>query len=388
MLSELKPAFLSRPWVISRVSHVLLLATAVYFCPGAKLFAQTSALRTTQDVNTPWTATTDLKRDNLNPTQVTESHSRNGNRTLDTQSIQVRGLDGDLVPYQDIERETLQIDPTTVKTITRSFGRDVNGVKTLVQVTEEEKHTEPTGDSTLLRITSNPDVNGDLQAVQREIVETKRISDHLEETQSTVMIASINGGLAPVMKTDELRRRGENEAAQSQNTTLLLDGNGDWQLNELRQTSIRQEGENRRVDERVSRLDAENKLRKVSRTVRTESQNSSGDKQETVETYSVDVPGLTSDRGLHLVERTTTTRRTNPTGEQTIESQVEQLSPGNPDSGLHVSLLINDTVLPGPSGAEATYNIQMRDPNGNIEVVSVDTTKSDRVPTYQVQQTP
>jgi hypothetical protein len=386
MLSESKPACLSRPWVISRVAHVLLLATAIYFCPGVRLFAQTSALRTTQDVNTPWTATTDLKRDNLNPTQITESHSQNGNRTVDTQSIQVRGLDGDLVPYQDIEREALQIDATTVKTITQSFGRDVNGAKTLVQVTVEEKHTEHTGDSRVVRITSNPDVNGNLQAVQREIVETKRISDHLEETQSTVMIASINGGLAPVMKTAELRRRGQNDAVQSQKTTLLLDANGDWQLNELRQTSIRQEGENRTVDERVSRLDAENKLCEVSRTVRTESQNSSGEKHDTLQTYSVDVPGVTSDRRLHLVERTTTTRRTNPTGEQITQSQVEQLNPGDPEGGLRVLLLINDTVRPAPSGAEATYTIQMRDPNGNIEVVSVDTTKSDAVPTFQFEQ--
>ena len=33
------------------------------------------------------------------------------------------------------------MDATTVRTTTRAFALDANGEKTLVQVTEEEKHT-------------------------------------------------------------------------------------------------------------------------------------------------------------------------------------------------------------------------------------------------------
>ncbi len=385
MLSESQAGHHSGASIVRRLGHVLLLAIATYFCSGVKLVAQTSALRTTDDVNKPWTATTDLNRDNVNPTRITASHSHNDNRTVDTQAIQIRGLDGYLVPYQEIERETLQVDASTVRTITRTFGRDANGAKTLVQVTEEEKHTQPSGDSAIVRITSNPDVNGKLQAVQREIVETKRIGKDLEETQNTAMIASINGGLGAVMKTDELRSLGINESGKSEKSTLLLDGNGNWQLSELRQTSVTQEGENRRVDERVSRLDAENKLREVSRAVSSESESASGEKRNTVETYSVDVPGVTEDGTPHLVERTTTTRRNSPTGEQTTETQVEQPNPGDPDSGPRVSVLINDSVRPGPAGEQATYTIQMRDTNGDVRVVSVDTTNSDRVPTFRLQ---
>jgi hypothetical protein len=387
MLSETQAGHHCGASIVRRLGRVLLLAIATYFCSGVKLLAQTSALRTTDDVNKPWTATTDLNRDNVNPTRITESHSHNENRTVDTQAIQIRGLDGYLVPYQEIERESLQVDASTVRTITRTFGRDANGAKTLVQVTEEEKHTQPSGDSAIARITSNPDVNGKLQPVQREIVETKRIGKDLDEMQSTAMIASINGGLGAVMKTDELRSLGNDEPSKSEKSTLLLDGNGNWQLNELRQTSVTQEGENRRVDERVSRLDAENKLREVSRAVSSESESASGEKRNTVETYSVDVPGVTEDRTPHLVERTTTTHRNSPTGEQITETQVEQLNPGDPDSGLRVSVLINDSVRPGPAGEQATYTIQMRDTNGNVRVVSVDTTNSDRVPTFQLQQT-
>ena len=371
---------------VGRLCQVLLLAIATYFSSDVALLAQISALRTTENLNNPWTATTDVERDNINPTRIIESHSQNENRKIDTQSIQIRGLDGYLVPYQDIEKETLQVDATTVRTTTRTFGRDVNGAKTLVQVTEEEKHTEPTGDSAVVRITSNPDVNGKLQEVQRERVETKRISNDLQETQSTASIPNINGGLGPVLKTDEIARRKGNDTFESQKSTVLLDGNGDWQLNELRQISIRQKGEEPRSEERVSRLDAEGKLRPVSCSVGAQSENTSGERRNTVETYSVDVPGRTPDGSLHLVERTTTTRWTNPPGEQITDTQVEQRDPGNPDVGLRVSVLINDTLQPGPSGEQATYTIQMRDANGNIGVVSVDTTQSDRGPSFQFGQ--
>jgi hypothetical protein len=96
-------------------------------------------------------------------------------------------------------------------------------VKALVQVTEEEKHTLPGGDSNV-RATSNPDVNGKLQLVQRQIEETKRTSKDVEETKTTVMLSSVNGGLAPAMKMQELRKRGANDTVESQKTTLLPDG--------------------------------------------------------------------------------------------------------------------------------------------------------------------
>ena len=70
------------------------------------------------------------------------------------QSLQRRGADGHFEAYQDVEKETAQLDATSVRTITRTFGRDANGAKTLVQVTEEEKHTLPGGDSNIVRTTT------------------------------------------------------------------------------------------------------------------------------------------------------------------------------------------------------------------------------------------
>jgi hypothetical protein len=382
-----RSAHCPRPSRAARLSQLMLLAIGLYFFSNLAIWAQTSDSQTA-DANKSWRATTESQSDNVNPTRTIESHTQRGNRTLDKQTVQRRGFDGQFEPYQDIEKETVQVDATTVRTTTRTFGRDANGAKTLVQVTEEEKHSLPGGNSNVVRATSNPDVNGKLQLVQREIEETKRTSNDVEETKTTVMLPSVDRGLAPVMKVEERRKRGTDQTVESQKTTLLPDGSGNWQVGEIRQATTRQDGKNRSTEERISRPDTEGKLGEVSRAVSKESESAPGEKRNTVETYSVDVPGSTRDGSLHLVERATTAQRTSSTGQQTTTQQVEQTNPGDPGSGLRVTILTSDTVRPGPSGAQATRTIQMRDANGSFGVVSVDTTKSDSIHAIQVRIAP
>jgi hypothetical protein len=360
------------------------------FCCCPNVFAQTSDSRTAEQPNKSWTATSDLKSDDLGPqripVRIIESHSQNGNRTLDKRSVEIRGTDGHFEPYRDIETETLTVDASTVRTTMRTFARDVNGMKALVQVTEEDKHILPGDDSNIVRMTYNPDVNGRLQPVQREVLDTKRVGTDTEETNTTVMLPSVNGGLAPAFKTRELRKRAANNTVETEKSTWLPDGNGKWQLSEIRQATTRQQGTDRIIEEGVSRLNSEGKLGEVSRVVSKESQSNSGEKRNSVETYSIDVPGTTRDGNLHLVERTSSIERSSSTGERTTEQTVEQPNPGDPGAGLRVSVLVNDKMVPAPSGEQSTVTIRARDSNGSFGIVSVDTTKSDRTPTIQIQQ--
>ena len=377
---------------IVRLGRVFLLVIGACSCFSLNLFAQTFESQTTAKANNSWTVTTDSKSDNLIPeripVRIIESHSQSGNRTLDKRSVEIRGTDGHFEPYQDIERETLTVDASTVKTTMRTFARDVNGMKAPVQVTEEEKHILPGGNSNIVRVTYNPDVNGRLQPVQREIVETKKIGKDLEEANTTVMLPSANGGLAPAFKTHELRKRAANDTWEIEKTTWLPDGNGKWQLSEIRQNTTRQEGTNRTTEERVSRLDSEGKLGEVSQVMSQESESTSGEKRSVVKSYSIDVPGTTRDGSLHLVERKTSTESSSSTGERATEQKVEQTNPGDPSSGLRVSVLVDGRIVPGPSGEQSIVTIRARDSNGNLGIVSVDTTKADRISTIQVQQTP
>ena len=371
-----------------RLAQVPLLAVGAYLCVGLGVFAQTADSQTTEDANKSWTATTDFKRKDVDPTRIIESHQQNGNRTVDKRWVQVPGFDGHFEFYQDIETETLQVDANTVRVTTRTFARDGNGMKRLAEVTEEEKHIVPGGDSKIVRLTSTSDLNGRRQPVRREIVETKSTGMDTEETNSTVMLTSINGGWAPAVKTHELRKRAANDTVQTEKTTWLPDVNGNWQVSEVRQATTRQEGTNRTTEERVSRPNFEGKLGEVSHVVSQESESTSGEKRSVVETYSIDVPGTTRDSGLHLVERKTSTESSSSTGERATEEKVEQTNPGDPGSSLRLSVLVDGRTLPGPSGEQSTVTIRAHDLNGNFGIASVDTTKADRIPTIRVQQTP
>jgi hypothetical protein len=366
--------------------RLMVLAIGAYSCSGLALRAQTSDSQS--DVaNKSWTSTSESQSGSTNPTRTVESHTQSGNRTVDSQSIQRRNADGDFEPYQDIEKTSVRVDSTTVRTTTRTFGRDADGKRKLVQVSEEENHMRAGGDFSVVRSTSNPDADGNLQMVQREIEDTKKTGKDVEETKTTVMLPGANGVLAPVMMVQERRQQEADGTVASKKTALLPDLNGNWQVSEVKEAITKRDGKNQSTDERVSRPDADGKLGEVSRTVSKESE-SAGEKSSTVESYSVDVPGAARDGSLHLVERSTTTQRTSSTGQQDTGRQVEQPDPGDPGGGLRVTQRATDSVRAGTSGAQATQTIQMRDANGNFEVVSVDTSKSDNVHTIQVQIAP
>ena len=368
-----------------RLGHVLLLAVGAYLCLGLRLFAQTPDSISIE--NNSWTATTDWEIKHANPTRIVENHIQNGNRTLDKQSVQF-WIDGSFQSNEDIERETLQLDANTVRITTRKFGRDGNGRKTLAQVTEEEKNDLPGGVSSIVRLTSSSDLNGALQPIRREVVETQSIGYGAEEVKTTVLLLSIYGSLDPAIKKHELRKRFTNNTIESKQTTLLLDGAGNWQATEVRQVTTSQDGTNRTTEQRVSQLDYAGKLADVSRVLSRESESTSGEKRSLVETYSIDVPGTTRDGSLHVVERKTGTEHSSSTGERATDQRIEQTNPGDPGSGPRVSVLVDGRMVPVPSGFQATRTVRFRDLNGNFEVVEVDTTKSDKILTVQFQQTP
>lgn len=377
---------------VLRLGRLLLIISGL--CCGMRSSpAQTSDSTATDQSNKSWTSVTDLKSDGLLPTslpvRIIKRQSRTGNRTFENRIVEVQGVDGRLVPYQEIEIETLQVDTGTARSTTRTFGQDVNGQRSLIQLTEETKHTSPNGDSRVVRLTSDPDVNGNLQPVQREVIETRAIGKDVEQTDTTVMLPNINGGLAPAFKTRELQTRRGDGATESKKTTLLADGAGNWQVSEIRQVRIVQEGVNRTTEERVSRRDAEGRLGDVSENVlREQSDRDGGGKHTTVETYSIDVPGMPRDGHLHMVERTTIFSQSNPSGGQRTEKTVEQPNPGDPQAGLRVSILVDNKMVPGPAGEQSTVTIQARDSNNSFPAVAVDTTTPHSTSTAQPPQIP
>src|SRR3984893_4085037 len=358
---------------------------SVILCVGSVICAHAQGAQP-NNTNESWT-TTHTSIDNTNPSRTTESHAKSGNRSVDKQSMEVLGPNGRYQPDSETDKETVQINATTTRTVERTYRWDVNGQRNLVRVTEEEARSSASGDAQVVRTTSNPDANGNLQVVQREVADTRKTSPDAEETKTTVYLKDGNGGLNPSLQTQELQKRSADHRVQVKKTTLVPDSSGNWEVGEVKESTINQDGKNRTSEERVSHPDSEGRLSEVSRTVGKETENAAGEKSNTVETYSMDAPGLAPDGNLHLNQRVTTVEKKDPAS-KTTEQQVEQHTPGNPSDGLQVSTKTKYIVRYGASGTQQTKTIQEHDINGTFSVVSVETKRSDQAPAAQVQIAP
>ena len=360
--------------------------TFVLLCIAQTCFAQ-SADPSDSNANKSWNATSEQRGPaSFSPTRTTESHTQVGGRTVDKQTIELRGADGRYEAYRDIEKESVRVDATTVRTVERTFGRGPDGQRTLVQVREEQSRTQPSGDQSVVRTTSNPDPNGRLQVVQRELQETRQSGHDVQNTKTTVFTPDMNGGLSPALQTEERNTRKSSRSVEFHKSTLLPDGNGGWQVQEVREGVINQESDKSSTkEERVLRPGSDGKLSLVERTVSKETESAPGEKRQTVENYSTEVPGGSGDGTLQLNQRTTTVRRTGADGAQVAEEKIEQRNPAAPGEAPRLTQKTIDIVRPGMGNTtNETRTIQSLDGNGNLGTVWVDTSKTVTAPTVQV----
>jgi len=312
-----------------------------------------------------------------NSTRTSESHTQVDGRAVDRTSVEAVGPDRRYVPYQEIEKESVKVDANTVRTIERTYATGPDGQKTLVQVREEESRKLADGGQSLVRTTSNPDANGSLQLVQREEQRSKQTSPDVRETKTTVLTPDINGGLSPTTQIEEREQKSGDGVVQFKKSTQLSDGTGHWNLAEVREGTDRlQSGDLHTIDERVLRPDSNGALAVVERTVKQQTESGSGEKIESVQTYSVNVPGVAGDSGLQLVRRQTTVVRNSLTGQSTTR-QIEQPNPGAPGDSLQVTTEAIDIVRPGTSAADEKSTTLVRDSDGRLREVWVDFGKTD-----------
>lgn len=336
------------------------------------------AQQTTENSN--WTSSNEQRDPNgaLNPLRTREVHSEADGRTVDRQSLEVVGPDGQYVPYRDTETETVHVDPTTVRTIQRTYGHGPDGQRTLVEVLQEDTRTLSGGAQHVVRTLSSPDANGNLQVARRELQDSKEVSTGVRDTKTTVLTPDVNGGFTASMRTEERQTQASDGTIQFKKSTLLSDGNGSWQIGEVREGTRKMEGgQERSKDERVSRLDANGNLAVVERTISRSADAAPGEKRQTVDTYSLDVPGASSDGSLKLVQRQTTVVRNSAAGGESTTRQVEQVNPASPSDGVRLTNQTIDIVRPDSSGsAREQRTVVNVGPGGSQNAVWVDLGKT------------
>jgi hypothetical protein len=286
------------------------------------------------------------------------------------------GMDGRYVPYLDVEKESIRVNATTVRTIERTYGRDPDGRKTLTQVVEEEKNSLPDGTEKVVRNTSNPDADGRLQLIRRETEDTKQSSANVQIMKATAYSVGSDGRLVPSSQSEERRTRTGDHDTQFRRSTLLPDLNGNWQLQEVHEGVIRDDGKERTTEEQILRPDNDGRMTVVDRTVNKEPLNSEEGKS-TQETYSTTVPGSADAGRLQLTQRVTNVRRKTLQGGTITEQEVSQRNPGAPNDGVRPTQKTIDIVRPTSAGGteHQTQTISI-DANGGSNVVWVDVGKS------------
>lgn len=342
--------------------------------------------------NQSWTASSQQEDPSggKNPTRTSETHTVVDGRVIDKTLVETLGPDGRYLLYSETEKESVRVNDTTVRNIERSFGLGADGERTLIQERKEESQRLPGGEEKVARTISNPDANGALQVVQREIEHTKQLSPGARETTTTVLTPDGDGRLTPAVQTEQRETQSSDGTVDFKKTTLLSDGSGRWQLSEVREGTSKQE--NGRIlskEERVLRPDSNGKLAVIERTVSKQTEAGPGEKRNTTETYSTNVPGLAGDDGLQLVRRQTTieqnTVQQDTASGRVTTRQIEQANPGDPSAGLHVTEKTIDIVQSGGSGtAGEKRTILTPDSDGRLGEVWVDVGKTGNPSAIQV----
>jgi hypothetical protein len=144
---------------------------------------------------------------------------------VDSESVERLGVDGHYEPYFDIEKESIQVNDTTIRTVERRFGRDGGGQRILTQAEEESK--SPTGDEKVVEPRRMPTRQPSL--VVKRVADTKISPDVREKT--TVFWSD---GEGMVQACRSAARKTAAITRLSQKSALLPDGGGYWQVNERR----------------------------------------------------------------------------------------------------------------------------------------------------------
>lgn len=295
---------------------------------------------------------------------------------MDKTTVERLGSDGRYVLFSETEKESVRVNDTNVRNIVRSFDSDSNGNTTLIEETQEELRHLPGGDETITRTDSRPDANDHLQVVRRELEDSKQVSPDVRVTNTTVLTPDVNGTLSPAVQTEQRETKNGDGSVQSTKSTRLADGNGGWKLGEVRESTTKQEGGGASsTEQRILRPDSNGNLSVVERTVEKQMQ-VSGEKRDTSETYSTNIPGQAGNDSLQLVERATTVQQAYSNGGRSSTRQVERTNPGDPSGVLQVTQEVIDIVRPGENGASVTRTVLAPDTNGNLGQVWVDMGKT------------
>jgi hypothetical protein len=313
-----------------------------------------------------------------NPTRVIVTESQQDGRTIETRVVEGPSINGGYAPLLEIEQQTMQLSPNAETVVTRQYSPDGNGNRQLFQVTEEQRSTSAGGRQTVVSTTSNADVNGRLQDVQRQVQETVPTSDDARQTTSTVRLQTVNG-IQPVQRSQQIEQR-KGEVAEQQTTVLAPGGNGNFVPLSRTESTTTKTASGQTKDERIYWDNGLGNMTAIQREVTAESKDAQ-ETHSTTQTYSAFVPGASPDPGsLVLVQQVSSSRESAPDGSSQSKQQIQAIRLGDPGSGLQLATSVTGVSQPAGNGqTKGQIVVHSSDGNGAFKVVWVTDSHETRV---------
>ena len=299
----------------------LLLLTLVW--SAAAQTTTYSALTETQD--STWNRST----------RVQQTRVEGNGRTIDTQVLERPSINGGYAVATATETETIHVGPNTVRVVERWYVPDADGRRRLSRIIEAETTTLPGRSTTTTRIRYDSDLDGHLQAMERDIEESIPLNASSNQTTSTILLL-LGGVFIPVQKTVTVETRNGNGITDVQRTVSLGDHTGHAIIPTLVTHTVEEQTGNvgsRTKEERVLRADTgktpgEGQMLPVERTVTLEWSSPDGEEHSRAETSLMFTIGVAHDGELHMNRQVSTVRQVMADGSTQIVQGVAEINPG------------------------------------------------------------
>jgi hypothetical protein len=290
-------------------------------------------------------------------TRVQKTRVEANGRTIETQVVEKPSVNGGYTLETATETETIHDGPNTVRVTERWYVPDGNGRRQLSRMIEAETTTVPGRSTTTTRTRYDSDMDGHVQAMERETEESTALNASTNQTVSTVFLR-LGGVFVPVQKTVTEETRKDNGVTDVRRTVSLGDHNGQALIptvmthTEEKPTAGRSSGTR---EERVSQSDAgmtpgEGQMSLIQRSATQEWKDSEGQEHSVAETYSMFSPGIAPDRELHMSRRVSSVRQVTADGASELIEETADINPGAKTDPPRLKTKMIEITGTGPDG--------------------------------------
>ena len=260
----------------------------------------------------------------------------------------------------DVERETVQVDSKTVKTVERVYRRDANGRRTLQAINEVEHTTFPDGRMEAVQTKSTVDLNGRMQVWRQQRQETRNLGQDDWETTSSVLKPGPTGRLQPVYKIRQTERKGSDDIVRVDRVVEESDLNSRWNVIEQRSATIQEKEAETVQQETIYEKNAFGELALRSQVASIQWTDEDGTVHRTIDTYQPDSRGR-----MDVVERIELSEVTlRDGGKQTVQ-ELQTRSAANGSLQV-VERIARDLSKPRGGGTAEEIRIERRNVEGRL----------------------